>query len=114
MSHQEDKGLTTAEVCELLANERRQTAIKVMQEEGNISLRYLSEVLAEAEGKERKGVYIALYQTHIPKLDDYDVVDYSDRTSAVQPGDNFERVSEALSSLEPQEERDGILTTLLG
>ena len=112
MSHQQ--GLDSVEVCEQLANERRQAVVGVLQEEEQITLRYLSEVIAELEDKERKGVYIALYQSHIPKMEDYDVVEHDDRRSVIQRGDNFEQVSEALTCLEPQEERRGILSALLG
>jgi hypothetical protein len=33
--------------------------------------------------KERKRVYISLYQHHLPKLDDYEVVVYDQRSSAI-------------------------------
>lgn len=34
---------------------------------------------------ERQRVYIALYQTHLPKLDDYDAIEYDQDRGIVEP-----------------------------
>lgn len=55
------------------------------EREGPMSVRELSEHVAHRElaceqaelsYRDRKGIHVALYQTHLPKLDDRDVIDY--------------------------------------
>ena len=80
--------LPETEIHDLLRNERRQQVIQYMQRTvGSATLRELAEEIAEAETGEsppprniRDSVYNSLHQTHLPKLDRRDVVDYdSDR-----------------------------------
>jgi len=64
-----------------------------------VTARELSEAIAAREAGSdppprdvRRSVYISLQQTHLPKLDDLDVVDYDDATREVRPGDNAAEV----------------------
>lgn len=110
--------LTGVEICNILSNERRQAVIKVLDEQDKVTLRDLSQALAEVEEQQRKTVHIGLYQSHIPKMCDYNVITYDEPTGTVASSENFNRVSEALRCLGEIVEREGYLdrvedTTLL-
>lgn len=54
---------------------------------------------SELTSQERKRVYVGIYQTHLPKMDDADVVDVDDR-GTVTLGSNAEEVFRFLDSSE--------------
>lgn len=77
-------------IFELLKNQRRRRVLRYLEEEsGTVDLGTLAEALAAKENdtspralssSERKRVYIGLYQCHLPKLDDADIIEFdSDR-----------------------------------
>jgi hypothetical protein len=82
--------LDTDDVFHLLQNERRRRVIEYLREhEGGstegVDMRDVVEDIAAREhdtsvdllsSDERQRVYIALYQSHLPKLDDHDVIEY--------------------------------------
>ena len=79
------------DVFHLLQNERRRRVLAYLREhdEGDgIDMREIVEAIAAEEhdttvqalrSKERQRVYIALYQSHLPKLDDAGVIEYDQR-----------------------------------
>lgn len=96
----------TAEIADILHNERRiQTliAFESADEEG-LTVSDLAERIAECEhgsefdADDRKRVYVALYQTHIPTLESADVVAV-DR-GVVTPGKRFKMVVSALRRIQ--------------
>ncbi|MFB6070527.1 MAG: hypothetical protein ABEJ76_05830 [Halanaeroarchaeum sp.] len=91
------------EVFEILSNQRRRHAVHYLRqhEDETVRLRELSRQLSAWETgtaledvthKQRKRVYTALRQTHLPKMDDAGVVDYDDNRGVVQPTDYLEDV----------------------
>lgn len=79
--------LDTGEVFELLKNERRRRVIRFLkeQEDNEIKLSSLAEHIAALENdidvaqlssSQRKRVYIGLYQCHLPKMDDFGVIEF--------------------------------------
>ncbi|WP_254838782.1 DUF7344 domain-containing protein [Natronomonas marina] len=79
--------LDIGEVFELLKNERRRRVIRFLkeQEDGTTTLDVLAEHIAALENdidvsqlssSQRKRVYIGLYQCHLPKMDDFGVVEF--------------------------------------
>ena len=76
------------EIHQILSNARRRKVLRYLSESGgSLSLRDLSQQIAETESGEsppprdaRKAVYVALHQTHLPALDEKSLVEY-DRTS---------------------------------
>lgn len=74
------------ELFHLLQNERRRQAIQyVLQRDGVVDMRDISDQLAAIENNvevaaltsaQRKRVYVSLYQCHLPKLDEAGVIDY--------------------------------------
>ena len=71
-------------VHEVLRNDRRRRTLEYLRERLEpVSVRELSERIAEIEASVtptprdlRQSVYNSLHQTHLPKLDDFDIVDY--------------------------------------
>jgi len=87
--------LDEREVHEVLSNERRAQTLEALKEEPEeVDLRTLAQWVAEAETGEspppkniRNSVYNSLHQTHLPKLDELDVVDYDEdrKTVSLRP-----------------------------
>lgn len=81
-----DAGLTESDILEILRNSRRRTAISYLLQEGDrATLKELTKYVAaqeyevattEVSPDQHKRVYTALYQYHLPQLDDFDVVDF--------------------------------------
>lgn len=96
--------LTVGQVCDLLAYERRRWALLLI-DDGVRDIRTLSEELASLESgtdyteQERKAAYVALYQTHLPLLVEYDVLEEVD-VYEYAPGPEFKGVFEAMVDLE--------------
>lgn len=81
-----EEPLSTDAVFETLSSQRRRYTLHYLkQRDGPVTIRALSEQLAAWENgieiadvtpKERKRVYTALHQTHLPKMDSLGVVTY--------------------------------------
>lgn len=77
---------------DILSNARRRFILSYLsQTEGPVQLRELADEVARWETgseslsrKERKRVYVSLYQTHIPRLEDAGVIDYDSESGLVQ------------------------------
>ncbi len=73
-------------IFELLKNRRRREVLKyLLDTEGTVTLGELAEQIAAWENDttvnalssdQRKRVYVALYQTHLPKMDDAGIIEY--------------------------------------
>jgi DNA-binding transcriptional ArsR family regulator len=81
-----DPSLSTETIFETLSNRRRRYALHYLKRVGEpVTIRDLSEQLAAWENdvdrarvrpKQRKRLYTALHQTHLPKMNELGVVDY--------------------------------------
>lgn len=81
------------DVYTVLKNERRRRVLRVLDRDGGVStLSTLAEQIAGWENgidpaglgaQQRKRVYIALYQRHLPRMDDVDVVEFDQRSGRV-------------------------------
>lgn len=81
----------------VLQNARRRAVLRYLldhEEQGAFRMRDLAEEVAAWEhgttvrqlsSDERQRVYIALYQSHLPKLDDHDIIDYDQSRGVVEP-----------------------------
>jgi len=82
------------EVFDLLSNPRRRFVINyLLREDRPVSIQELSRELAtwefevdpeELTDQQEKRIYVALYQTHVPKLEDVGVIEYDSDTSLVE------------------------------
>ncbi|UPW00935.1 hypothetical protein M0R88_02250 [Halorussus gelatinilyticus] len=89
-------------VFDVLKNRRRRYALHYLRRaEGSVQLSELAEQVAAWENDievdaisaaERKRVYTALYQSHLPKLDDAGIVDYNQNRGIVELSDAAEQL----------------------
>lgn len=85
-------------IFELLKNRRRREVLAYLLEaEDTVTLGELAEQIAAWENDtevaalssdQRKRVYVALYQTHLPKMDDAGIVDYDQDRGLISLSDN--------------------------
>jgi DNA-binding transcriptional ArsR family regulator len=80
-------------VFEVLSSTRRRQVLSLLKNEGPMELTELAEHVAAHENdttvedltkQQRKRVYVSLYQTHVPKLEDADLVEYDQDSGIVQ------------------------------
>ncbi|MFB6175985.1 MAG: hypothetical protein ABEI99_02360 [Halobaculum sp.] len=93
-----DGGLE-AELFEVLSNQRRRFAVYAVSGEEEVELGTLAKTIAAWENEqpveqvtsdERKRVYTALQQSHLPKLAEAGLIDYDDRAGLVRPRPELE------------------------
>ncbi|WP_340098329.1 DUF7344 domain-containing protein [Salinibaculum salinum] len=95
----EGSALSTDTVFQTLGNRRRRYTLHYLRQlDAPVSIRDLSEQLAAWElgkertavtPKERKRLYTALHQTHLPKMDSLDVVEYDRNRGVVELTDHI-------------------------
>lgn len=90
---EEPTTLDKTEIHDVLSNNRRCLVIEKLSEEGPTTLRDLANDIAAIETGEtppprsaRQSVYVTLHQSHMPKLDRLDIVDYDDVSKQVELG----------------------------
>ncbi|MFC7080861.1 DUF7344 domain-containing protein [Halorussus caseinilyticus] len=100
-SNSDRKGeLEPGEIHNVLRNDRRRHAIQHLRDaDGPLSVDALAEHIATVETGEsppprdvRKSVYVSLHQTHLPKLDDLEIVDYDQREQVLELRERAEEV----------------------
>ena len=111
MSSTNTDTLTRDEVYDILSNGRRRFVIYLLREEGEpIPLSELSDRVAawendlpveELSDQQVKRVYVSLYQTHIPKLEESNIVEYDKDSGVVSLASNVS----SLDAYLPEEER---------
>jgi hypothetical protein len=100
-------------VFEVLKNERRRHVLAYLKENpGTVSLSDIAEHIAAIENnksvralssQERKRVYVGLYQCHLPKMDDTDVVDFDGNRGTIDLGENAEQLYSFLDTEDEQQ-----------
>lgn len=117
--------LEIGEVFELLKNQRRRQVISFLkeQEDGVTTLDVLAEHIAAKENdvdvsqlssSQRKRVYIGLYQCHLPKLDDFGVVEYQKNRGIIELQDTAQLDQYLVDEEDDQEEGRRELGVALG
>jgi hypothetical protein len=101
-----DTQLPLDHVFEILKNERRRTVLHYLKDHGEtVSLGELAEHVAAVENgttvaqvtsNERKCVYVGLYQCHLPKMDDMDIVEFNQNRGRISLGPNAPQLYEYL------------------
>ncbi len=102
-----DSDLAPVDIHDVLSNERRQLILRFLREAGGLlTARELSERIAEVETGEsppprniRQSAYVSLHQTHLPKLDELDIVEYDQSAKTVQLNDRAKQVSVYLETV---------------
>lgn len=103
--------MSTDVVFEILSNTRRRMVLYYLRQKGgSVTVQELAEQIAalendipvdELQNQQRKRVYVSLYQTHIPKLEETGIIDYDDMKGEVRLTN---RASEIDSYLTPTTE----------
>lgn len=93
-----DEELSKDVIFELLKNRRRREVLAYLVEtDDTVTLGELAEQIAAWENEttvnalssdQRKRVYVALYQTHLPKMDDAGIVEYDQDRGLITLSDN--------------------------
>lgn len=84
--------LDPSQIHNILRNDRRRAVIKhVKRSEEPLAVDTLAEHIASVETEEsppprdvRKSVYVSLHQTHLPKLDELDIIEYDQRDQQIE------------------------------
>lgn len=92
----ESTALSDEDVHDVLSNRRRRLVLETLRQNGGrTTVRELSERIAEAESGEsppprnvRQSAYVSLHQTHLPKLNQLDIIEYDEQAKTVQLADN--------------------------
>lgn len=92
--------LDPSQIHNVLRNDRRRCAIEHLRDaDGEVSVDELAEHVASVETGEsppprdvRKSVYVSLHQTHLPKLDELDIIEYDQRAQGIELRDRAEQV----------------------
>lgn len=112
MSEIESSRLSQDEVYQLLSNPRRRFIISYLRGRDEIYLQDLAAEVAAWENEtsvesltdqQRKRVYVSLYQTHIPKLDEAGIIDYDTDTGMIRLRDRVEQLDTYLPADEDSE-----------
>lgn len=95
------------QLFEILKNSRRRQTLHFLQEnEGVTTLSDLAEDIAAKENNttvrqisssQRKRVYVGLYQCHLPKMDDMDIIDFDQNRGTVETGPNAEQLRQYIT-----------------
>ena len=108
--------LSLDEVFEVLKNQRRRHVLHYLKQhpDRQISLSDLAEHIAAKENdkdvarltsSERKRVYVGLYQCHLPKMDDMNIVDFNQNRGLIKLGRNAPQLEVYLEPEDPAPER---------
>jgi hypothetical protein len=118
----EQAELSKDDLFHILQNQRRRRVLKYLQdvdEDEQVDMRDIAEQVAAWEhdttlqqltSDERQRVYIALYQSHLPKLDEKGIIDYNQSRGFVTQtplADQFEHYLTASSQEESAETSEG-------
>ena len=103
--------LALDDVFHVLQNERRRQVLYHLREaDGTVEMREVAEHIAawendttveELYSDQRQRVYIALYQSHLPKLDELGIVEYDQARGTVEPTDRLDSVIDHLEAHTP-------------
>lgn len=88
-----DEQLTQDVMFDVLSSTRRRQVLHLLKQEGPMELTELAEHVAAMENdttveeltkQQRKRVYVSLYQTHVPRLEEAGLVSYDTDTNVVE------------------------------
>lgn len=108
----ESSGVSKEEVFDVLSNHRRRYAVHHLIQTGETTLGELAEHVAaweydkqlhEVSSGERKRVYCALQQSHLPKMDTANVVDFDKDRGTVTPTEETENLDIYLDMVQGDE-----------
>jgi hypothetical protein len=92
------------QIFDVLKNQRRRYVIRYLSErDGQVELRDMAVAMAEWENgneyishKDRKRAYVSLYQTHLPKMSEYGVIEYNQPRGTIEPTPYLDQIESYL------------------
>lgn len=118
---------TPDDLFDALSSRRRRAALALLDEHRDgVELRTIADEIGAHEVREdapegelknaQQAVYVALYQSHLPKLEEFDIVETEQQGTGqgghfVRPGPQYDRALRTLRAAEG--ERDGTITDRL-
>ena len=116
-----EQTLAKDDIFHILQNERRRQVLRHLKGvEGTVEMREIAEKIAAWENDttvanlysdQRQRVYIALYQSHLPKLDDLGVINYNQSRGTIEPTPLIEDVAKYLDVDDAGTQRESRLDT---
>lgn len=110
-----DRSLSRDDTFHILQNERRRRVLQYLSNtEGAVDMRDIAEQVAAWEhdttvqqltSDQRQRVYIALYQSHLPKLADFDLITYNRSRGVVERTPLADQVAQYLETDDESGER---------
>lgn len=101
------------QIFEILKNSRRRQTLRFLYEnDGETTLSEVAEHIAALENDttvqaissaQRKRVYVGLYQCHLPKMDDTDVIDFEQNRGTIEFGPNIAQLEPYLDEPKQRE-----------
>lgn len=107
--------LARDEIFHLLQNQRRRLVLRYLTEHAAVEMREVAEQVAAWENDTtvegltsdaRQRVYIALYQSHLPKLDENGVIEYDRNRGTIEPCAPLEQLEPYLSAATEEADED--------
>ncbi|MFB1066479.1 hypothetical protein [Natrinema sp. H-ect4] len=98
--------LTIDEGLHLFSNKRRRLVVELVDNLGPMEIGALADAIATITDRKRKTVYVPLFQTHLPKLDEHDVIELGERKHHVEPGEHFDASVDFLEDVQKRFEND--------
>lgn len=103
----EDPDLDLTEIHDVLSNERRQLVLKLLGDTGGgLEASELAAEIAEVESGQspppenvRQSAYVALHQTHLPKLDELGIVNYDQNNRMVELREGADQINVYLETV---------------
>ncbi|WP_339105837.1 hypothetical protein [Haloterrigena salinisoli] len=115
-SSDEPEALSPDDIFHILQTNRRRDAISyLLDREGPVKMSDIAEhvsakehetTVAELTSTQRQRVYIPLYQSHLPKLDEKGVIDYNKPRGIVRPTERIEEFRPYLEAAESNSSPD--------
>jgi hypothetical protein len=111
-SLESSSGLSKEEIFDVLSNHRRRYAVHHLIQNGETTLGELAEHVAaweydkqihEVSSRERKRVYCALQQSHLPKMDTANVIEFDKNRGTVTPTEATENLDIYLDMVQGDE-----------
>lgn len=103
---EEEQSLAKDDIFHILQNERRRQVLRHLKGvDETVEMREIAEKIAAWENDttvanlysdQRQRVYIALYQSHLPKLDDLGVINYNQSRGTIEPTPLIDDVTQYL------------------
>ncbi|MDL5363600.1 hypothetical protein [Halalkalicoccus sp. NIPERK01] len=113
-----ERSLSKDDTFHILQNERRRRVLQYLSgTEGPVDMRDIAEQVAAWEhdttvqqltSDQRQRVYIALYQSHLPKLADFDLITYNRSRGVVERTPLADQVSRYLRESDDQPRAQGL------